>query len=247
MLKLVIIDEEILIDKNLKLNPVAKEILKQYTENGIKVAVVTHRSFYEVKNTFSGLINLLLFICDDGAAVFGENTVYYMGVIDRRALSAFIKIAECEKDMDMYLSLKAGVVKVKGENAKKLSEITEEVSKISLYSKNSGAALLNITPNLHKNNLRISYYDESVTEITDINSSREEALKLIERRFGIFNNETMCFLKNEHSAPLCNYTGAVITEVNGPFALKEKSNKESKDLIKELALFLKHYVNKGQN
>ena len=175
MLKFVVIDEELVVN-NEKIQDDTAKAINDLIKSGIEIAIITHRSYYQIKNIFMPKIKNLILICDDGGMIIKNGVLYYMGVIERRTLSEFSKIAERLKGAELYLTKKDGALKIVGENAATLNTLKEEISKITMYLENSGAAFLDITPNLHKNNLRISYYNESVVELVTINSTRALAV-----------------------------------------------------------------------
>lgn len=244
MINLIVIDEEAICENGLLL-PGCGEVLRMLADEGILIAVNTHRSYFSVKKTFSSLIKSMVFICDDGAVMMKNGTLLYMGVINRRTLSQFKKTAESLSGTEMFLDLKDGNIKVAGENAAPLSSVTEEIAKITLYCENSGAALLDITPNLHVNRLRISYFDESVIEIVDAASSRHSSLAALMRRFGIASSETAAFLFNEASIPLISLAAVSMAPEDAPFELRDHIAHICKSVPAELLKILKHYVKQG--
>lgn len=245
MLKLLFLDEEVIVKED-EISLPLQEAIKTITKAGVEVAIFTHKSYYEIKKAFSHIIHNITFVCDDGGTIIKNGVLFYMGVIDRRTLSEFSNIAKLIKDSELYLTLREKALKINLEDIENLVGIKEEISKISLYCKNAGAAFLDITPNLHKNRLRISYYNENVLEMTEISSTRNAAALLLLRRFGLFKNETAAFLLNETSGSLTTVCKECFTNFNAPIEIK--NNSKTVDNLDELLIELsKQYVDKSQN
>lgn len=245
MLKFVVIDEELVVN-NEKIQDDTAKAINDLIKSGIEIAIITHRSYYQIKNIFMPKIKNLIFICDDGGMIIKNGVLYYMGVIERRTLSEFSKIAERLKGAELYLTKKDSALKIVGENAATLNTLKEEISKITMYLENSGAAFLDITPNLHKNNLRISYYNESVVELVTINSTRALAVSTIMRRYGFFKEETAAFLSESISASIMRYCKTVIAEEKAPPEIKNGANSVFNSISEELIKLSQHYVKQSE-
>ncbi len=246
MLKFVIIDEEAIVKEG-ALKEEIIEGLKNFIKVGIEVAVLTHKSYYEVKTYFNRILHGITFVCDDGGMVIKNGVLYHMGVIDRKTLGEFAAIATRLKDSELYLSLKDKALKIVGKDAHSLLSVKEEISKITMYAENSGAAFLDITPNLHKNNLRISYYNENVLEMTEINSTRVSAAEMLLRRFGLFKHETAAFLCNDASIGLLNLFKDVTVDKDASLELRKTGAKIVDDIEKNISLISEQYINKCEN
>lgn len=244
MLKFIIVDEEAIV-KDGVLAEETIEAFKTFTKAGVEVAVLTYKSYYEVKTYFSRILHGITFVCDDGGMIVKNGVLLHMGVIDRKTLSEFAAIATRLKGSELYLSLKDKALKIVGEDAESLLSVKEEISKITMYAENSGAAFLDITPNLHKNRLRISYYNENVLEMTEINSTRVSAAECLLRRFGIFKHETASFLANDASIGLLNLFKDVTTEEKASLELKKTGAKIVNSIETDIFALSQHYVNKG--
>ena len=240
-MKFIILDEEALIVKD-ALSEENIESLKAFIKAGIEVAVLTHKSYYEIKKYFNRVLHGITFVCDDGGMVIKNGVLYHMGVIDRKTFGEFAAIASRLKDSELYLTLKEKALKIVGENAGSIVSVKEEISKITMYSENSGAAFLDITPNLHKNNLRISYYNENVLEMTEINSTRVAAAEMLLRRFGLFKHETVAFLANDASIGLLNLFKDVTVDKASSIELKKTGAKIVDSLEAELMELSKQYI-----
>ncbi len=245
MLKLIVLDEEAVLHNGKAEN--IDESLKTFIKAGVEVAIITHKSYFEIKKHFSHALHGITFICDDGGMVIKNGVLLYMGVIERKTLNEFAKIASRLRDSELYLSLKEKAIKIVGEDAESIVNVKEEISKITMYSKNSGAAFLDITPNLHKNRLRISYYNENVLEMTEINSTRTEACEMLLRRFGIFKHETAVFLNNDASLPLISLFKDATVINESSVELKKTGAKIVESFSDELLKLSEQYKNEGQN
>lgn len=246
MLKFIVLDEEAVLTGG-KLSENMSESIKTLLKSGIELAVITHKSYYEIKKEFSHILHDITFICDDGGMIVKNGVLLYMGVIERKTLNEFAKIAARLRDSELYLTLKDKPIKIVGENAESIINVKEEISKITMYSKNSGAAFLDITPNLHKNRLRISYYNENVLEMTEIGSTRTAAAEMLLRRFGIFKHETSVFLNNDASLPLLSLFKDATVYKDSSVELKKTGAKIADSFIDELTRLSEHYKNEGQN
>jgi len=246
MLKFIIVDEEAIV-KDGVLAEETIEAFKTFTKAGVEVAVLTHKSYYEVKTYFNRILHGITFVCDDGGMIVKNGVLLHMGVIDRKTLSEFAAIATRLKGSELYLSLKDKALKIVGEDAESLLSVKEEISKITMYAENSGAAFLDITPNLHKNRLRISYYNENVLEMTEINSTRTEACEMLLRRFGIFKHETAVFLNNDASLPLLSLFKDATVINESSVELKKTGAKIVESFSEELLKLSEQYKNEGQN
>ena len=244
MLKFIIVDEEAIV-QNGALSEETIEAFKNFIKAGVEIAVLTHKSYYEIKTYFNRILHGITFVCDDGGMIIKNGVLYHMGVIDRKTLSEFASIATRLKGSELFLSLKDKALKIVGEDAESLLSVKEEISKITMYSENSGAAFLDITPNLHKNRLRISYYNENVLEMTEINSTRVSACEALLRRFGIFKHETAAFLANDASIGLLNLFKEVTVDDDSSVELRKTGAKIVEMLDKEIFALSQHYVNKG--
>lgn len=244
MLKFIIVDEEAVV-KNGALGEETVEAFKAFIKAGVEIAVLTHKSYYEIKTYFNRVLHGITFVCDDGGMVIKNGVLLHMGVIDRKTLNEFAAIATRLKGSELYLSLKDKALKIVGEDAESLLSVKEEISKITMFAENSGAAFLDITPNLHKNRLRISYYNENVLEMTEINSTRVAACEGLLRRFGIFKHETAAFLCNDASIGLLNLFKDVTTEEKASIELKKTGAKIVGSVESDIFALSQHYINKG--
>lgn len=246
MLKFIILDEEAIINEN-GLSENAAEALKGFVKAGLEVAILTHKSYYEIKSCFSKIIHGLTFVCDDGGMIIKNGVLLHMGVIDRKTLSEFALIASRLQGSELYLTLKDKALKIVGEKASSLINVKEEISKITMYSENSGAAFLDITPNLHKNNLRISYYNENVLEMTEINSTRIAAAEMLLRRYGLFKHETAVFLNNDASLALISIFKDATVLNTASVELKKTGAKMVNNISDTIYALSQHYIDKCDN
>ncbi len=235
MINLITIDEELLL-KNGKLLKSTEELISSLAKQGIKIAVISSKSYHRLHNLFSGSLENICFVCNDGGLTVFEDNVIDSKVIDRHTLVAFKDTVSRLPGSEIILSFKDSDETISEDG---ISLFIKDITKLTLHLENAGIALLSLTPDLHKNGLKISNYDENSVELVRNDAARAAAVAYIRRRFGIFKKETVSFLKSDKSADLILHAEVAIASFDASLELQKKAGHVTESALDDMKLILK--------
>lgn len=214
------------------------DVIRKATDRGVIFCIASGRPYEDLKKLFRPVVGRVVFICHDGALIMHKNCVVHKGIISRRVVSEFCSTADRYEDTQVFAGLRERTVLIKGEGAKSVSTLNEDVIKLSFYCKKGSAALLDSIGDVHGSGLRISYFDGNWVELIDKNSDKGEAVKIIQRRFGVSTAESAAFGDNDNDIPMLWAVGLKYATLNAKPILKEEAEHYTDDVVKTIKKIL---------
>ena len=210
------------------------ELIKSATDKGVIFAVASGRPYEDMKKLFRTVVGKLVFICHDGALIIHNNTVLHKGVIQRRVVLDFCETAKIIGNTDVYASFREHSVKIIGKDATDFATLGEEVIKLSFYSKNGTAALIDGIGNIHGSGLRISYFNGDWVEVIEKHCNKGEALSIVQRCFGVSTAQTAAFGNGDNDVPMLRKAGLKFATSDAAAALLDEAEFITDNIFEEI-------------
>ncbi|GAB3424010.1 HAD family hydrolase [Niabella aquatica] len=209
MIKLIAIDlDGSLLNDEKKLPPDFWQVIPQVFEKGITVVIASGRPFHNVSAVFERIKDQLYFACDNGSFVVHANEEVLVSRLDESSIKNFIEISRSIKDVYPVLCSKhIAYLEDCNESFKKqaltyyqefrivedLTMVDDMIVKISLCD--LAGSETNSYPfyKPFENDFKIAVAGKIWLDITNINGSKGNAIKAIQRRLNIEAEETLVF------------------------------------------------------
>ncbi len=185
------------------------ELVDDLTSRGILFGIASGRSYSSLSDTFEVIKDKLIFICDNGTAVYHHDECIYNDEMSFQDLHLIHSLIKGKKDSYMiFCGLKGAYVFANDDNKfhentkmyyhnitliDELEDIDDVIIKIAIYDADSAKDnLLPLFKNLKKELVAVNSSINWV-DISNAGISKGSALGLVQKKFNISQKETMVF------------------------------------------------------
>ncbi len=241
------IDGTLLLGENRELNPLLYEQIERLRVHGIRFCAASGRQYYSLRRLFAPVAQDMLFICENGAAIYGEDRLLSKTVLpwDRAEclIAQILAREDCEvlisganmcyllPKTEEYVRMLREKVGYRCTIVSEAAQIPEDILKVSAYRKAGGEALVPVFGPHWQQVFNMAVAGPEWLDFTL--SDKGTGLLEVCRLTGVSPKEVMSFGDNYNDLPLLDLAGTpyimegAAPALRGRFALHCSSVEET--------------------
>lgn len=246
------IDGTLLLGESRALNPLLYEQIGRLRAHGIRFCAASGRQYYSLRRLFAPVADEMLFICENGAAIYAQDRLLSKTPLPRKEAECLIAEILARRDCEVlisganmcyllpktqeYVHMLREKVGYRCTVVSDAAHIPEDILKVSAYRKEGGEVLLPVfAPKWERVfNMAIAGPEWLDFTLSDKGTGLSEVCRLT----GISPSEVMSFGDNYNDVPLLSQVGTPYIMEGAAPALREQFALHCKSVEKTLQAFL---------
>jgi|GEM_PF-2661845 len=180
------------------------ETIKKALSSNINICIASGRSYPDLKELFSPIVNDVTFICSDGALVVENNNLSYSSPLNKSQVACMSKTYKSDyeamviyaKDYTYYLSDKEFYEFGTKITSNEVSQIPGDIFKVAFYMLSKKAKIKLDNLGIKSGILNKVYEDPHWTEYIKAGIDKGTAAESVQKRYGVSVSETAAFGDN---------------------------------------------------
>lgn len=197
-----------LLNTHKELPPRAYEIIRLLHDNGVKFAAASGRQYYNLREVFAPVADDMIFIADNGGAVFEDGALISDSTITDKDWRAYAAAVE---DVPTAFPVVCGVKKAyikdlnpnflknvasyyrRFEAVEDFEDIDDDIIKIALYDERNAERDVYPLVKQYADEVKVKVSGDDWVDINAPDCNKGEAIKKIQEKYGITPEQTMVF------------------------------------------------------